>query len=677
MDKIIDVRNLKVNIPSPVGDLQIVRGVSFAVNKGETLAIVGESGSGKSVSMLATLGLMPKHVNISADQLGFQEQDLLELPLHALEDIRGNRVSMIFQEPMTSLNPAYTIGSQLTEVLLRHRNTSKTAARDRAVFLLEKVGIASAVKRLKQYPHQLSGGLRQRVMIAMALMCEPDLVVADEPTTALDVTIQAQILSLLVDIQREFGMALLLITHDLGIVAQTADRVAIMYAGKIVETGSTVEVFNSPLHPYTNGLLKCIPTPGETPRNEHLGTIPGQVPTLVGTVKGCAFRNRCLLCKPACSKQDPEKTLAPGRMYRCVLEAEELRQNSLKDKENRDHNVIQVQNPDLETDSETKTMLIQVEKISQTFKISQGVFRSNKPLHALSDVSLDVFKGDVVGLVGESGCGKSTLAMILLGLLNPTSGKTIFKGRPINEWSNFEKTRCIQPIFQDPYSSLNPRKTVGQIISALPQVHKIAAAAECRHETKKLLDIVGLPKRTFNCYPNQLSGGQRQRVAIARALIMKPDVIVCDEPTSALDVSVQSQILNLLMDLHQEFGLTYFFISHDLAVIEHLANRVAVMYLGRIVEEATTDFIFRTPRHPYTKALLNSVLPAFPGKGLPKVQLGTAYPNPIDPPAGCPFHPRCSQVADKCRTVLPKLIKNSKGKVACHYFDRQESANIS
>ncbi|MEM9355871.1 MAG: ABC transporter ATP-binding protein [Pseudomonadota bacterium] len=669
MSALLEVKGLSVTLPLPGGPLTAVTDISFEVERGQTLGIVGESGSGKSISSMAIMGLLPKAAIRKAQVLRFGDIDLTNADEKTMTGLRGDRMGMIFQEPMTSLNPVYTIGRQMTEVLTLHRDVSNREAQDRAVYLLEKVGITAARNRLSQYPHELSGGLRQRVMIAMTLMCEPELIIADEPTTALDVTIQAQILHLLRELQQELGMAMILITHDLGVVARVSDNVAVMYAGQIVETGKAIDVFRSPIHPYTQGLLDSIPIPGQIEPGGELGSIPGIVPSPKQKIIGCRFAGRCTRAHNACRTDAVALTKYDDRASRCVLPPEE----SVRGKSGGDTATSSDHVYGSRIDYQA-IPLLSAENIECVFQIKPTMFAAKKPLRAVNDVSLDLRRGEVVAIVGESGCGKSTLAKMLLGLQDPTAGHVTLDGKDIAALSPIERSRRIQPIFQDPYSSLNPRWTIGEIIRRPMVLHKMGSTSEQRAIVEDLMERVGLPKRLYYNYPNQLSGGQRQRVAIARALTLKPEIVVCDEPTSALDVSVQAQILNLLLELRRELRLTYLLITHDMSVVEHIATRVVVMYLGRAVEIADTKTLFSAPKHPYTRALLSSVLTPDPDEAVPEVHLGTAYPNPIDPPSGCAFHPRCEFARDKCQAVAPALTRLAdRHASACHLNDSEEA----
>ncbi len=596
----LHVEDLSVAIATPAGRLQAVSGVSFSVNAGETLCLVGESGCGKTLTVLSVLGLLPANAAVTAREITFRGRDLRTLDRRALADLRGDRIAMIFQDPMTALNPVYTIGNQLIETYQRHRDGPARAAWARAEYLLERCGVSQPAVRLRQYPHELSGGLRQRMMIAMALMCEPTLIIADEPTTALDVTIQGQIMALLKDLQREFGMALVLITHDLGVVAQVADRVAVMYAGEIVETGTVFDIFAEPLHPYTRGLLACVPS-GYRAESRRLGTIPGLVPTMIGANRGCSFRNRCAFALAACAQGDGIilESRAPGRSVRCIRSAE-LSATA--------HMAVahdDASRPD--AGSGRGTALLVCRDLEKTFEIG-GLLRKPRPFRAVDGVALDVRRGEVLAIVGESGSGKTTLGRMLLGLMQPSSGSILLNDKPLSELNAREIARKVQPVFQDPFASLNPRKTIAQIIEFPLTVQGIGSRAERRDRVTEISQQVGLARRLLDSYPIQMSGGQRQRVAIARALIVQPDLVVLDEPTSALDVSIQAQILNLLRDLQERLALTYVFISHDMGVVRYLADRVAVMYRGRIVEMGPVERIFEAPQHEYTKSLLAAVL---------------------------------------------------------------------
>ena len=593
---LLEVHNLCVTLTAGERKLYAVRDVSFTLNRGEALGVVGESGSGKSMTSLALMNLLPRNAIREAGIVRLGEHDLLAMDRHEFSrSFAGKRMAMIFQEPMTSLNPVYTIGQQIMEMTTPNAAKSAKDVRDRAIYLLERIGIPDAASRLKQYPHELSGGLRQRVMIAMMLMNEPDLLIADEPTTALDVTVQASILKLLMELRKELGMALILVSHDLGVVSRTMDKIAVMYAGELVETGPVANVLGTPQHPYTQGLLASIPAARDS--GERLPSIPGTVPALFTHPKGCVFAARCLHAQPeCCTSRPPEQSMGADHFYRCVMMPDSGR--------------IALGRPPASpatTSKRSATALLSARHVGCTFTIRAGLLGKPQMLTAVDDVSLDIAEGEIVALVGESGSGKSTLARILLGLQAPDTGEVLIAGTPVQSVPPFERAKLVQPVFQDPYSSLNPRKTISQSIGRPLELHGHDSAAERTKLVERTMDIVGLPKRLFNNYPSQLSGGQRQRVAIARAIILKPKLLICDEPTSALDVSVQAQILNLLLDLRDELGLSYLLITHDIAVVDCVATRVAVMHRGRIVEHGSKDDVLSKPRDPYTRTLLGSV----------------------------------------------------------------------
>jgi len=642
----LEVENLQVEIGLAHGTLHPVRGVDFRLEAGEALGIVGESGSGKTMSVLALARLLPPRTVVRADRISLAGHDLLAVgDGEFARDFCSKRIAVIFQDPMSSLNPVYTIGRQLTEVMTLHGGASPAQARERAIFLLDRVGIPDPEGRLRQYPHQLSGGQRQRVMIAMALMNSPEMIIADEPTTALDVTVQAEILRLLDDLRREFGMSLILITHDLGVVSRTVDKIAVMYAGEIVEAGACREVLETPKHPYTQGLLQCVPTMHGV--RTRLGSIPGIVPSLVGDIAGCAFANRCEHATERCREETPPVQHAEGAgWYRCVMSPPP----SVTRAPGSEQRLF------LPTAaSDPGAPVLAAEDVRIAFKVRRGLFQPMEMLRAVDGVTLQIQRGETLALVGESGCGKSTLASMLLGQQQPDAGRILLNGQPVESIDPFVRARLVQPIFQDPYASLNPRRSIGEIIRRPLDVHGIDDPEARRKKVERTMDLVGLPARLIHSYPSQISGGQRQRVAIARALVIEPALVICDEPTSALDVSVQSQILNLLLDLRDEVGMTYLIITHDLSVVEYMASRIAVMYLGQIVEQGPTAQILGTPRHPYTQMLLESVLLPDATVGLPARSLGGISPNPLQMPGGCRFHPRCPHAVDACVSSPPPL----------------------
>lgn len=579
-DEILSVKHLRTYLPSHQGLVHAVDDVSFSILRGKTLALVGESGSGKTVTAHAIAQLLPKDAIYGQDsQILLGDTDLLKLSEVQLRSIRGKRIGMIFQEPMTSLNPVMTIGDQIAEVMRIHSTFNKKARSERVMDLLNAVGITDIKQCILNYPHQLSGGMKQRVMIAMALAGEPDLLIADEPTTALDVTVQAQVLSLLKKIQEEFFMGILFITHDLGVVAQMADQVAVMYAGQIIEYASSQTYFSRVQHPYSQRLFESLPTLEK--RHTLLDVIPGHPPSLIDLPGGCRFAPRCRYAWDLCEAQMPALLPSKTQEVRCHLYTktpplEELPQMDKRvlahDKKNREPH-----------------LLLKASDVKVYFP----------HVKAVDGVDLALYAGQTLAIVGESGSGKTTLGKALLKLIPVSSGEIIYLGH---------LRSGAQIIFQDPYSSLDPRMRVGEIIAEGLLAQKVFPNyLSCRQRIMQLLEQVGLSASIIDNFAHQFSGGQRQRIAIARALALSPKVIICDEPTSALDVSVQAQIINLLKKLQQELGIAYIFISHNLAVVSYLADTVAVMYLGKIVEQGSAQEIFTAPKHPYTQALLDSV----------------------------------------------------------------------
>lgn len=641
----------------------IVDGISFEIAAGETFALLGESGCGKSMTALSLMRLLPDGVQNAGGAVQMVETSLFELPEREMRTVRGGKMAMIFQEPGLSLNPVMTVGQQIAEVLELHQSLDADAVLQRSVELLDQVGIPDAERRIDEYPFQLSGGMKQRVMIAMALAGQPQLLIADEPTTALDVTIQAQVLQLLRDTQSKMGMAMLLITHDLGVVAETAHRVGVMYAGQIVEQASRDELFARSLHPYTQKLFEALPSAGRA--GQVLSAIPGSVPPLGSITNGCRFAPRCDKAWALCREQTPVWTLVEGRGVRCHLYAEAGTAKSGTSA----LSGLASSAPQGECIGAGKDVLLQVSDLKVHFPIRKGLLqRVVGSVKAVDGVSLSIPKGRTLALVGESGCGKTTLGKSLLQLVPATSGSVQFDGK--ESIGTGASRASMQMVFQDPYASLNPKMRVAEILEEGMSALNIGNnSAERQTHIDGLLDKVGLARDSKWRYPHEFSGGQRQRIAIARALAVSPQLLICDEPTSALDVSVQAQILNLLKSLQDELGLSYLFITHNLGVVEYLAHEVCVMYLGRIVERGTTDEVMHSPKHPYTQALLSAV-PRIDGEGRVFIKLDGDMPSPSNPPSGCHFAPRCSHAMAACATYPETTELSATHRVSCHLFNK-------
>ncbi|MCZ6732150.1 MAG: ABC transporter ATP-binding protein [Gammaproteobacteria bacterium] len=665
---LLSVEGLKTWFETEEGTVRAVDGVSFNIARGETMALLGESGCGKSICALSLLQLVPQPAGrIVAGEVRLNSQNVLQLPEREMRKVRGRRISMIFQEPQTSLNPVMTIGNQIREALPDAAELSASQVRARTQELLAAVGIADPARRYDEYPHQLSGGMKQRVMIAMALAAKPDLLIADEPTTAVDVTIQAQVLSLLKDLQADTGMAILLITHDLGVVATMADRVAVMYAGHIVESATRKELFSDPQHPYTRKLFRAIPSAAK--RGGTLEVIPGSVPSLRQTFQGCRFVDRCEHAFDRCRQQEPSWHMRSGRGVRCHLYDVEPG----TERRERPPVAVAAARTAPDTRQASTSTLLKVEDLKVYFPIYRGVFRRVVGhVKAVDGVSFEIPTGHTLALVGESGCGKTTVGKGILQLVKPTAGSVTFDGKTLNALAPAQLRPLrhrFQVVFQDPFASLDPRMLVGDILDEGMRALGVGGGRHARRQrVEELLDQVGLPAEAQYRYPHEFSGGQRQRISIARALSVEPELIVCDEPTSALDVSVQAQILNLLKDLQDRLGLSYLFITHDLSVVAYLAHEVAVMYLGRIVESGHVSDVLDNPKHPYTRALLSAV-PSIEEKTQRRViRLEGDIPSPIEPPRGCHFHPRCPEAMAQCRESYPRAAHFSASHKACCFL---------
>ncbi|MEY4303719.1 MAG: Glutathione import ATP-binding protein GsiA [Pseudomonadota bacterium] len=603
MTQQLNVKNLVVDLQTESGMARAVDALNLTLQKGQTFALVGESGCGKSMTALSLLRLLPDNAVIQSGQVKLSDVDVFQLSENQMRSIRGRRISIIFQEPSTSLNPVMTVGDQILEVISQHTSLKGEAARGRALEWLTKVGLPEPARRMGSYPFEMSGGQLQRVMIAIALAAEPDLLIADEPTTALDVTIQAQILDLLKSLQKERGMAMLLITHDLAVVSGMADQVALMYAGQIVEVASAADFFVRPSHPYAKLLLQALP--GEDLRGRQLAAIHGTVPALTQVFQGCRFAPRCPYQMASCVEKPVTMTaLAEDHHVRCVrandVGLQALSLSPLRDRSSMvsiDHSV-----------------LLSVQNLSVTYSMGGGVLGGRQSFQAVKNVSFDIQKGQTLALVGESGCGKTTIGKALLQLLTPqtqVTGHAVLQGQNLFQLKGRDlmaSRRQLQIIFQNPFASLNPRMRVQEILEeGMKSLHPEWSTHQRQADLKVLMDQVGLRKDALDRYPHEFSGGQRQRIAIARALAVKPSLIVCDEPTSALDVSVQAQILNLLKELQDSLGVSFLFVTHNIGVVAYLADKVAVMHEGEIVEIGDASQILNNPQAIYTKTLLSAV----------------------------------------------------------------------
>jgi oligopeptide/dipeptide ABC transporter ATP-binding protein len=744
MAPVLDIQDLSTHIKLTSSVVQAVGNVDLHVEAGETLGIVGESGCGKSMTGLSIMGLLPPGGSVVGGSIKLNDRELVGLKDEQMRQVRGNEIAMIFQDPLTSLDPTKTVGYQVAEPVRLHRKASKAEALDRAVEVLSLVGLPRPKERLSDYPHQLSGGLRQRVMIAMALACEPKLLIADEPTTALDVTIQAQILGLLRDLKDRLGMAMLLITHDMGVIAGHADRVNVMYAGRVVETAEVSQLFREMHHPYTQALLASIPQLKQD-ASKALHAIPGLPPDLTRPPQGCRFAARCSRATDKCQAEEPPLA---GKTYEhrfacwhpvdgplvlttitgagpdaestglVASDAESIKQATEGDKAGFVINAV----PDavlsdagaadagaaeadtgapavvaaglevtadgrLEVSERTveatgngdggegEAPLLNLRNLVKEYPITSGVILQRRvaSVKAVSDVSFSVPAGTTFGLVGESGCGKTTIGKMIVALERPNSGAVTLGGVDMSKLRGGElrrRRRDLQLMFQDPHSSLDPRMRVGAIIGEPLAVQRLGSKRAQRDRVFELLSEVGLPRNAVERYPHEFSGGQRQRIGLARALTLNPRLIVADEPVSALDVSIRAQVLNLMKRLQASHGLTYVVISHDLAVVKYMAERIGVMYLGKLVEVGSGQDIYERAAHPYTTGLIATI--PLPEPDAERAKQGAAIkgelPSPVNPPSGCRFRTRCQFAQERCAAEEPKLRSFGPGHMAaCHF----------
>jgi peptide/nickel transport system ATP-binding protein len=650
---LLEVEHLTTVLYGSNDPVHAVDDVSFTVASGETFVLIGESGSGKSMTALSLMRLLPEAGRIAGGSVRFEGQDILGLPEAEMRGVRGGAMAMVFQEPASSLNPVLTVGRQIIEALDRDGALSADEARRRASSLLADVGVPDPSRRLDDYPFELSGGMNQRVMIAMALAGSPRLLIADEPTTALDVTIQAQVLDLLAALQRERGMAMILISHDLGVVAHLAHQVAVMYAGELVEIAPRAAFFAAPRHPYSLKLFAALPSAER--RGGRLETIKGNVPKLPRRFTSCRFADRCPSAWERCHNEVPGwHRVAEGHAARCHLFDKNVDRVAVRDAPQEDAAVVDR--------ARSHGSLLNVTDLTVEFPIRRGLFRRPGRITAVDGVSLRLAQGRTLALVGESGCGKTTTGKAILQLIRPTHGDVCFDGTNLSVLTERRLRplrRTMQIVFQNPFASLDPRMRVGEIIDEGMTALDVTADKQARAaRIATLLARVGLPADVLGRYPHEFSGGQRQRIAIARALAVEPQLLICDEPTSALDVSVQAQILNLLRELQDSLRLSYLFITHNIAVVDYIAHEVAVMYLGRIVEQGPAEELLQRPRHPYTEALLSAV-PRVDGGEHSMIVLKGDMPSRDKPPTGCHFHPRCPKVMNVCRKSYPERTKLS------------------
>jgi glutathione transport system ATP-binding protein len=676
---VLSVTGLHVSFPSEAGEVRAVRGMSYEVAAGEVLGIVGESGSGKSVSALAVMGLLPSTARVRGS-VRFRERELLGLDDRELSGVRGRGIAMVFQDPLSALTPVYTVGDQIAEAVRVHRRVSREQADRRAVELLDLVGIPAAAQRARAFPHEFSGGMRQRVMIAMAIANDPDVIIADEPTTALDVTIQAQVLEVLRTAQTVTGAGIVMITHDLGVIAGFADRVMVMYAGRPVERGGVEDIFYRPRMPYTLGLLGSLPRLDATERRP-LVPLDGSPPSLVDLPAGCPFAPRCPLRLDVCVEVEPElePTADPAHTAACHRRAEI---------EGRRLTPVDVFPAPVAGEPavsllprEQRQAVLEVRGLERSYALTKGaVFRRQVgTVRAVDGVSFDIREGETLGLVGESGCGKTTTVTEILSLARPMGGSVAVLGREtatLDARARRALRRDLSIVFQDPLASLDPRLPVGDILAEGLRTHGVERRQRDRR-VRELLRLVGLAPEHASRYPQDFSGGQRQRIAIARALALEPRVVVLDEPVSALDVSIRAGVINLLEELRARLGLAYLFVAHDLSLVRHIADRVAVMYLGRIVEIGAVRAVFDTPSHPYTRALLSAVPLPDPRRERERrrIVLQGDLPGPADIPSGCRFRARCplfatlsGELQERCREEEPpSLPLGADHLAACHY----------
>lgn len=671
-DPLLDIRNLNVDFRTPRGRVHALRDVSFSVPRGKSVGVVGESGSGKSTVIWAVTQLLARNAVVESGEVLFDGEEVLSRSESQMMDVRGEKISIVFQDPMTSQVPVLNYAQQMSDILYRRRGMSMAEKKKKAIEMMRRVGIPDPESRIIQYPHQFSGGMRQRAGIAMALLMDPMLLIADEPTTALDVTMEAQIIHLMRELQREFEATIMVVSHNLGLIAELCDEVVVMYAGEVIESGDVRDIFYRPAHPYTQALLECDPA-REEERARFLPVIPGDIPDLHMPPQGCVFAPRCRYAAEKCHDAAPKTTTLPeaGHIARCHLLDGKVTVPSGKSKSVENRRADDTTSP-RQVDG---AALLDLSNLSVRFQVMGAVHArltgvSTPYVDAVLDASLSLRKGETLGLVGESGSGKTTLGRAILGLVPAKSGHVLFEGQDLLNLppSAFKALRRdMAMMFQDPVGSLSPRRTVKSLITEPLEIHG-RDGKNLDTEAERLCDMVRLPKNFLSRYPHELSGGQARRVGVARALALNPSLVIADEPTAGLDVSVQGEILNLMSELQAEHGLGYLIISHNLPVIRHISDKLAIMYLGRLVERGNCEAIFENPAHPYTEALVRGVPKPDPDKRRTLLSIEGEVPSVTNRPQGCEFHTRCKYATDLCRAERPEEQTLSDGRIlTCHH----------
>ena len=672
MQTLLDIKNLNVDFRTPLGRVHALRDINLKITKGKIVGIVGESGSGKSTIIWAITQLLAKNGIIESGTAEFENVDLIQADETTMMSIRGEKISMVFQDPMTSQSPVHTYEQQMNDIMYRKSNLSAGEKKQKAIDMMARVGIPDPESRIKQYPHQFSGGMRQRAGIAMSMLMEPSLLIADEPTTALDVTMEAQIIHLIRKLQKETETTIVVVSHNLGLIAELCDEVIIMYAGEILEAGNVEDIYYNSGHPYTKALLECDPA-REIENTRKLPVIPGDIPDLHIKPKGCVFASRCNFSVEHCHSKKPtnQRVSSNIHMAKCHLLDPLFSQSTVQLKP-RAQQVPQVTgqrfiNKNEKHFLEVTNINVQFPLMSKVKATLKGV--SNRFVDAVVDASLTIERGETLGLVGESGSGKTTLGRAILGLVDTKSGSAKFEGVNLCTLQQREfkpLRREMAMMFQDPVGSLSPRQTVKSLLIEPFKIHNIDKNLE--EEAKRLCDTVRLPENFLSRYPHELSGGQARRVGVARALALNPKLIIADEPTAGLDVSVQGEILNLMNELQDEHGIAYLIISHNLPVVRHISDKLAIMYLGRLVEIGNSTDIFNNPAHPYTEALVNGIPQPDPRKRRKLLSIEGEIPSLTNRPTGCEFHNRCKYAQPKCKVDIPKVKSLPGGRqVLCHF----------